>query len=162
MCLVAHKSHTLVAVHGSAEMETQHAAHLLIEFTSGVCAIKDSLLIHIGKEIGTVGIGFAHGQAVGPSAEFKVETVFNSLVGVVCATPVAHHYPIISPLAFENIVEEDFVVAVVLILIEIVSAHQSPSSALFNGGFKCREVDFAQSAVAHDNIHLVAVFLIVV
>ena len=52
--------------------------------------------------------------------------------------------------------------AVVLVLIEIVCAHDAPGFALLDGSLEAWQVDFVQGAVADDDIHLVAVFLVVV
>ena len=78
------------------------------------------------------------------------------------AAPVADHHAVILPITLQNLVEGVLVLAAVLVLVEVVGAHDAPSVALLDGGLECGQINLAQGAVAHDNVHLVAMLLIVV
>ena len=49
-----------------------------------------------------------------------------------------------------------------LVLIEIIGTHYSPSLALLHRCFKGWEIDFAKGAVAHYNVYLMAILLVIV
>ena len=51
---------------------------------------------------------------------------------------------------------------IVLVLIEIVGAHDAPSATFLDGGLESRQVDLVEGTVADDDVHLMAVFLVVV
>ena len=63
-------------------------------------------------------IGFAlGGESIGPGAEFEIETISGSLVGIVCSAPVADYSPVETPLSFQDIVQEVLVMTEVLTFI---------------------------------------------
>ncbi len=78
------------------------------------------------------------------------------------AAPVGYHAAVEAPLAAQNIVEQAAVVAAVLAVVFIVSAHDSPCAAVDNGFFECREIDFVERAVRHGYIDVSAPFLLIV
>ena len=162
MALRTKESVGLVLSHRCAEEEAEHTAHLVVEFFRGVTALADGLFVGIGEVVVVVGVGLAHRQSVGPGAELQVKTISDGLIRVVATTPVRNHDTIESPVLFEDLVEHDFVVAVVLVLIEVVGAHDGPCTALLHSGLEGRQVDLVQGAVADDDIHLMTVFLVVV
>ena len=49
-----------------------------------------------------------------------------------------------------------------LVLVEVIGSHNAPSLAFGNGSLERRQIDFMQGAVAHNDVHLMTVFLIVV
>ena len=51
---------------------------------------------------------------------------------------------------------------VVLVLIQVVGSHDGPCPTLTDGSLEGRQVDFTQGAVRDDDIHLMAILLIVV
>ena len=151
-----------MAVHRGAIEESQHATHLLVELTCGVFAFLYGLQIGTGEIIAVVGVGGAPAQSVGPGAELHVESVPHSLVGVVGSTPVAHHHSVEVPVVLQNLVQGVMVMAVVLVAIQVVCAHDGPCLALLNGSLESRQIDFVQGTVAHLHVHLMAIFLVVV
>ena len=162
MVLRAEESERFLALHRRTVEKSQQPSHLLIEFLHRVPTLLDALLIGIGQVVAVVGIGLAHRQTVGPGAEFQVEPVLHSLVGIVAATPVTDHHAIEAPVLLQNLVEHDIIVAVVLVLIEVIGAHDGPCPTLLDGGLEGRQVYLMQGPVANDDIHLMAVLLIVV
>ena len=52
--------------------------------------------------------------------------------------------------------------AIVLVLIEIVGAHDSPCPTLLHSSLEGRQIDFMKSTIADDDIHLMTVFLVIV
>ena len=52
--------------------------------------------------------------------------------------------------------------AVVLVFVEVVGTHDSPCPTLLYGSAESRQVDFMERTVADDDIHLMAVFLVIV
>ena len=160
--LGAEEALRLVAVHGGTIEQAQHAAHLLVELAGGVLALLDERLVGLGHVVEVIGIGLAHGQPVGPGAELEVEPVDDGLLGVVAAAPVADDNAVELPLALEYLVERGGVMAVVLVLIEVVGAHDAPGSALLDGSLEGGQIDFVEGAVADHYIHLVAILLVVV
>ena len=151
-----------LAVHGGAEVEAQHAAHLLVELAGGVLSAEDGLLVGLRQEIALVGVRGTHRQAVGPRAHLQVETVADSLVGVVAAAPVADDHAVEAPVAFQHLVQQRGVMTVVLVLIEVVGTHETPCPTLLHGSAEGRQIDFVEGALADDDVHLVAVLLVVV
>ena len=160
--LAAQEAVAALAGHGGAVVQAQHATHLVVELAGGVLAAHDAGAVGHGHVIHVVGVLGPGAQAVGPRAKLHVETVFHSLVGIVSAAPVAHHHAVVVPLALEQVDEQVAVVAVVLVAVEVVGAHQAPGVTALDGGLKGRQVDLAQGAVAHGHVHLEAVFLVVV
>ena len=78
------------------------------------------------------------------------------------SSPVAHHNTIKLPGLFENLIEKYGIVAVVLIFVEIICSHDTPSLALCYGSLEGRKIYLVQGAIADDDIYLMAIFLIVV
>ena len=125
--------------HRGAEVEAQHAAHLLVERLQQVGlalagGLVDELLVGLGHIVGVVGIGAAHGETVGPRAELHVESVEDGFLGVVAATPVAHHDAVELPVALQNLVEHHAIMTIVLVVVEVVGTHDAPGLALGDGG----------------------------
>ena len=143
-------------------MQTEHAAHLLVEFPLGIAAVLDGFLIGERQVIVVVGIGGAHHQTVGPCSELHVESVLNSLVHVMRAAPVAYHHTIEAPVAFQDIVQQYAVVAVVLIVVQVIGTHQRPRATFLHGSLEGRQIDFVEGTVADLHVHLMTVGLIVV
>ena len=90
------------------------------------------------------------------------EPVAHSLVGIMAASPVGDYHTIEAPVLLQDLVEHDIIVAVVLVLIEIVGAHDSPGTTLLHSGLESGQVDLVQGTIADDDIHLMTVFLVVV
>ena len=143
-------------------MQTEHTAHLLVEFPLGIAAVLDSLLIGERQVIVVVGIGGAHHQTVGPCSELHVESVLNSLVHVVRAAPVTDHHTIEAPVALQDIVQQYAVMTVVLIVVQVIGTHQRPRTTFLHGSLEGRQIDFVEGTVADLHVHLMAVGLIVV
>ena len=162
MALRAQESVAAVAVHRGAEEEAQHTAHLLVELAGGVLAGFDGLLVGGRQVVVVVGVGGAHGQTVGPGAELHVQSVAHGLVGVVATAPVAHHHTVEAPVAFQYLVQHYGIVAVVLVFIEIVGAHDAPCLTLGHGCLEGGQVYLVKGAVAHYHVQLVAVLFVVV
>ena len=162
VCLAAQEATGAVAGHRGAEVEAQHAAHLLVEFAGGEFAFLDEFLVGQGQVVSIVGVACTPCQAVGPTAELHVQAVLDGLLGVVGSSPVADDHTVILPVAFQYLVECVLVVAAVLVLVQIVGTHDAPGVALLNGGLECGQVDLAQGAVTDDDIDLMTVLLIVV
>ena len=78
------------------------------------------------------------------------------------AAPVAHDDSVEAPVAFQDTVQCDIIMAVVLVVVEVVGTHDAPRLALGDSGTEGRQIDFAESAVANHHIHLMAVLLVVV
>ena len=162
MVVGAQETMRAVAVHRRAIVEAEHAPHFVVELFRGVFAFVDALQIGVGKVVVVVGIAGPHRQSVGPRPELHVESVPDGLLRVVGSSPVAHHHAVKLPVAFQYLVECPLVMAVVLVLVEVVGPHDGPCLALLHSGLEGRKIDFMQGAVADDDIHLMAVFLVVV
>ena len=160
--LRAHRTIRTLAVHVGAEHQAQHTAHLLVKFLSGVLALGQQFPVWRSKVIIIVSIGGAHRKTVCPCSELKVKTVGDSLLGVMCTAPVANHHTVEAPLLLQYLVQQYVVVTVMLVLIEIIGTHYSPCLALLHGSLEGREIDFAKGAVAHYNVHLMAMLLVIV
>ncbi len=162
MLLAAYRARAFGVIHGCAEGEAQHAAHLVVEFLCSHFAFPDKVEIRGCHIVIVVGVAGAVRQAVGPAAELEVQPVGDCLTGVVGSAPVAYHGAVESPLAFENVVEQVLVVAGVLVFVIIVCSHYRPRPAFLHGRFKRRQVNLVESAVVHHGIGSVAVYLVVV
>ena len=112
--------------------------------------------------IGVIGIGLAHRQSIGPCAHLEVKTVADGLLSVVSTTPVADDHTVELPVALEDLVEHDIIMAIVLVFVEVVGAHDAPCASLLNGCLESRQIDLMQGTVAEDDIHLMAILLVVV
>ena len=162
MALRAEEADGLVAFHRRTEEEPQHTAHLIVEFLGGVAAFEDGLLVGIGEVVVVVGIGLAHRQTVGPCAELEVETVLDGFIGIVTAAPVGDDDTVEAPVVLQNLVEHRGIMAVVLVLIEVVGAHDGPGSALLHSSLEGGQVYLVEGTVGDDDVHLMTVFLVVV
>ena len=156
-----------MVVHGSAEVEAKHAAHLLVEGLQQVgtalsCSFTDELLVGLSHVVGVVGIGTSHGQSVGPRAELHVESVEDGLLGIVAAAPVRYDHAVVLPVALQDAVQHHLIMTIVLVFIEIVGTHDAPCLALSDSSTEGRKIDFVQSAVANYDIDLMAVLFVVV
>ena len=83
-------------------------------------------------------------------------------VGVVATTPVGHHYAVPLPLVLEDVAQQNLVAAGMLAAELVVTAHETPGTALGGGRLEGRQVDLAQGAVAHLYIDVAAPPLLVV
>ena len=156
-----------VGVHRRAEVQTQHATHLLIKCLHQVglalaCGFIDEFLVRLGQIVAVVGICAAHRQTVGPRAELHIESVEDGLLGVVTAAPVAHDDTVEAPVAFQDAVQRDFIMAVVLVVVEVVGTHDAPRLAFGDSSAEGRQVDLVKSAVANHHVYLMAILFVVV
>ena len=76
--------------------------------------------------------------------------------------PVTDDDTIVAPILFQNLVQENIIVTIVLVLIEIIGAHDAPRSTLLYCCLESRQVDFVQGTVAHLYIHVKTELLVVV
>ena len=162
MALRTEESDTVLTVHRCPVEQAQHAPHLVVEFLRGISAFLNGFLVGSSKIIIVVSVGGSHGQAVGPCAELHVESVAYSLIHVVGATPIAHHHSVEFPVSFQDLVQHDGIMAVVLVLIKIVGSHDTPSLTLGNGCLESRQVDLMERTVVDNDVNLMAVVLVVV
>ena len=162
MLLAAEETVRALLVHRGAEEESEHAAHLLVELLRGVFPFEDGFLIAFGEVVVVVGIRCTHGQSVRPCAELHVEPVPDRLVEVVRSAPVADHYAVEAPVLLQYLAQCVLVVAVVLVLVEVVGSHDAPSLTFLYGSLEAWQVNLMQGAVADDDVHLVAILLVVV
>ena len=77
-------------------------------------------------------------------------------------TPVGDDHTIEAPILFQDLIEHDLIMAVVLVFIEIIRTHDRPRLSLLHSSLKGRQVDLVEGTVADDDIHLMTVFLVVV
>ena len=77
-------------------------------------------------------------------------------------TPVANNYSIECPITLQNVIQQDFVVTIVLIVVQIVSTHYGPSLSFLDSSLESRQIDFMKGTVADLHVHLMAISLIVV
>ena len=151
-----------LTVHRRAEVQSEHAAHLLVKFLGGIAAFLNGLLVGIGQIVVVVGVCGTHGQTVGPRTKLHVETVADSLIHVVTAAPVRNHHTVEAPLLLQYLVEQRLVVTVVLILIKVIGTHDGPCPTLTDCSLEGWQIDFTQGAVRNNDVHLMPIFLIVV
>ena len=78
------------------------------------------------------------------------------------AAPVGDDHSVESPFSAQDVVEKVFVVAAVLVLIEVVGAHDGPCAAFLDCRLECGQVDFVERAVVDYHVGVVAVDLMVV
>ena len=78
------------------------------------------------------------------------------------APPVGYYHAIVLPVALQYLVQHDIIVAIVLVFIQIVGTHDAPGTGLGNGSLEGRQINFVQGSVADDDIHLMAILLVVV
>ena len=152
----------LVAIHRGAIEQAQHATHLFVEFLGGELSFLDELLVGYCHVVTVVGIGTSHLQAIGPCAKLQVKTIGDSLFCVMAATPVTDYHTIEAPVALQNLIQEDIVMAVVLVFIEVIGTHDGPCPTLLYSSTEGWQVDFVEGTVTDDDIHLMAIFLVIV
>ena len=162
MALRTEETKRLLTVHRRTIEQAEHAAHLVVEFLRRVLTLLDQLLVGIGHKVEIIGIGLAHRQSVGPGTELQVESVLDGLFGVVTAAPVGDDYTIVLPITLQDLVEHNVIVTVVLVLIEVVGAHDTPCATLSDGSLEGWQVDLMESTVRDDDVHLMAILLVVV
>ena len=147
MALRTEEAKGLLTVHRRTIEQSEHAAHLVVEFLRRVLTLLDQLLVGIGHKVEIIGIGLAHRQSVGPRTELQVESVLDGLFGVVTATPVGDDHTIVLPITLQDLVEHNIIVTIVLVLIEVVGAHDTPCATLSDGSLEGRQVDLMESTV---------------
>ncbi|CCY64711.1 putative uncharacterized protein [Prevotella sp. CAG:1124] len=160
--LGVHRAETAVALHRGTVEEAQHTAHLVVKFLGGIFALTDELTVRTRHVVIVVSVGSAEGEAVGPCPELHVEAVLDGLAGVVRTAPVAHYHAVKRPVALQYVHKKVAVVAVVLVLVQVVTAHEGPCVAVLHGRLEGWKVYLVQRAVVNDGVYLVAVLLVVV
>ena len=78
------------------------------------------------------------------------------------ASPIADNCAIEFPIGFQNFIQQQIVVATVLTSELVVGTHYRPGFSFLNCGFKCWEINFVQSAVAHFHINRHTFFFLIV
>ena len=151
-----------VAVHRGAEEEAQHTAHFVVELLLCELPALDELFVGVGQIVVVVGILGACRQTIGPCAELHIKTVADGLLRVVGTTPVADDHTVVLPVAFQYLVKQLLVVAVMLVLVEVVGTHESPDVSFSDCSLEGGQIDFVEGAVGEDDVHLMAILLVVV
>ena len=95
-------------------------------------------------------------------AHLDVKPVERRLARVVRSAPVGDDAAVEAPLTAQNIVEQHAVVAAVLPQIAVVGAHDAPHTAVDHRTVEGRQVEFAQGALAHNDVDRRAPLLLVV
>ena len=154
-------------VHRGAEVETQHTAYLFIKRLQQVClaltgCLVDELFERFSQIVVVVGVGATHCQTIGPCSKLHVESVEYGLFGVVTTAPVAYYHTIEAPVAFQDTVECYLIMTIVLVVIKVVGTHDAPCLALGDGCTEGGQIDLVKCTVTDHDIHLMAVFLVVV
>ena len=162
MTLRTEESIRLMVIHRGTIEQTEHTTNLLVEFLRRVLPLLNKLLIRQSQIVVVVGIGGTHRQTIGPGSELEVESVGDSLVGIVASAPVADNHAIIAPVLFEDLVQENMIVAIVLVFIKIVGAHDTPSTCLSHSSLEGGQIDLVQGTVGDDDVHLMTILFIVV
>ena len=162
MAFRAKESVRTLTIHCSAIEQTQHTSYLVVKFLRSIFSFLYESLVCIGKIIVVICIGCTHGKTVRPCSKLKVKSILHSLVGVVRSTPIAHHHSVKLPILLQYLVEQYGIVTVVLVLIQIVCTHDSPRLSFCYGSFEGREIDLMESTVADNDIHLMAIFLVII
>ncbi len=151
-----------MAIHSCAIEQTEYTTNFFIELLRRVLSFLNESLVRQGEVIAVVSIGGTHGETIGPGAKLEVETIGDGLLSMMASTPVAHYDSIVAPVLLQDLVQEDMIVAIVLVFIQIVGAHDAPSTSLGNGCLEGGQIDFVQSTIGDGNIHLMAILLIIV
>ena len=162
MTLRTEEAERFLALHRRPIEQAEHTAHLLVELFRGVSTLTDGLLVSLSHMIAVVGIGTSHGQSVGPGAELKIETIGDGLVGIVASAPVADDHTIEAPVVFQYLVEQNAIMTIVLVPVEVIGTHDGPCPTLCHRRLEGRQVDLVKGTIAHDNVHLMAILLVVV
>ena len=162
MCFGTQESLCTVVVHRGTEEQSEYPTHLLVEFLSGTFSLQYLIFICISKVIQVVGIRHSVSHTVGPRAELHIQTISDSLIGVMCSAPVAKHHTVEPPVVLKNLIKKYGIMTAVLTLIAVIGTHESPHPAFLYGSFECRKVNLVQRSVANHNIHVESVLLVVV
>ena len=162
MTLRAEEAKGLLALHRRTIEQAQDAAYLLVEFLRGVLAFLNQSLIGQCHEIIVVGIRGTHRQSVGPRAKLQIESVLDGLFCVVASSPVGNDDAVIFPVAFQNLVQQYIIVAIVLVLIKIVGTHDTPCTSLGDCSLESWQIDLVERTIADHDIHLMTILLVVV
>ena len=78
------------------------------------------------------------------------------------AAPVADNDSVEAPFAFQQVLEQVLIVAVVFVLIEIIGSHKCPDMSFLNSCLESGEVNLMQGTVGDLHIDLMAILLVVV
>ena len=119
-----------------AEHNVQNADHSLVQrgFTQGAS-------FNGGHDLGVIDTaGTGH---------FQVKPSRNTLYTVSYSAPVGHHKALKVPLGAQDIGQQHAVFAGKYIVHAVVAAHHRPGLGFLDGGFKCRQVNFAQRTLRH-------------
>ena len=151
-----------MTVHRRAIEKAQHPTHLVIQLLGGKHPFTYQFLVVGGQVVVVVGIRGTERQAVGPCAKLHIQAIHHRLTGIMTTTPVGNHHTIILPILFQDLIQQDIIMTVVLILVEVVRPHQAPGTTLADSSLEGRQVDLMQCPVGNDHVYLMPVFLIVV
>ena len=138
----------LVAVHGRAEDKAQDACGLVVDSRHGHFALFQHLQVGIGQEIVVVTKGTFRSQAVGVRTHLDIQSVDGSLVGVVRTAPVGNDHAVKTPVALQNLLEQQLMVAAVLAAEFIIRPHDGPCAPLLHGSLEGGQVEFVEGTVA--------------
>ena len=78
------------------------------------------------------------------------------------SSPVGNDDTVVFPVALQNLVQQYIIVAIVLVLIKIVGAHDTPSTCFGYSGLEGGQIDLVKGTVGDDDVHLMAELLVVV
>ena len=120
------------------------------------------MLVGLCHVVAVVGIGTAHRQSIGPRTKLEVETVGDGFIRVVATAPVADDHAIETPVVLQDLVQKDVIMTIMLVFVEVICPHNGPSTTFLHGSTEGWQIDLVECTVADDDIHLMAVFLIVV
>ena len=101
-------------------------------------------------------------QTVGPSTKLEVKTIIKSLSSILDTAPIRNYSTIKAPLITQDVNQHSLIVAAVLILVEVVRAHNRPSATLLNCSLECRQIDLVECTIANTYIHIVTFELLVI
>ena len=148
--------------HSGPENKPEHPARLFVKFIGSHLAFTDEAAVGIGKAETVVSVHSPVGESVGTCSELHIETVVNAFPGILDSTPVRNHDTVISPFSFQNIIQKVLIMTTILALILVVGTHNGPGIAFLNCRLEGRKVDFVKCTVIHNDIHTVAVSLLIV
>ena len=100
------------------------------------------------------GAGFNGGHDLGVidtagTGHFQVKPSRNTFYTVSYSAPVGHHKALKVPLGAQDIGQQHAAFAGKYIVHAVVAAHHRPGLGFLDGGFKCRQVNFAQRTLRH-------------
>ena len=151
-----------ITVHCRTENKTKYPANLVIQFGSTYLTRFDTLKIRICKIIIVVSIAGTTGKSVRPTAELQIKSVGDCLIGIMSSTPVAHHDTVESPFAFQDIVQQIFIVTAMLVLVQIIRSHDAPGMSFLNSRLKGRKINLVKRTVVDYNIRCMTIYFVVV